>query len=64
MDYNTAIAETEKGKKIRLPGWSRDTTIKCKSTEPYLYRDNRFGKMLWSGSEEERNSEQWEVVED
>lgn len=68
MEFGRAFEAVKKGKGMRLPDWEEDVVIRAqypdtysKMTPPYLYVENRYGKLPWRAVE--LFSDEWEVVE-
>jgi len=69
MNFGKAFEEIQKGKSMRLPGWSEDVKIKVqfpdknsKMTAPYLYVESRYGMVPWEEIMIELFSKEWEVI--
>lgn len=70
VSFGLALEAMKKGKGARLPKWSEDVIIRAqfpdehsKMTAPYLYVENRFGRVPWKETMIELFSDDWEIVE-
>lgn len=70
LTFGLAVEAAKKGMGFRLPSWQPDVVIRAqypdkhsKMTAPYLYVENRFGRVPWKETMIELFSDKWEIVE-
>ena len=69
MNFGKALERVKLGGGMRLPNWKTEAMVKCKypqpgsdMTMPYLYIENRYGRVPWKENIVELFSNEWEVL--